>query len=144
MCFCHTRLHLGFSAKLRIWQVPACKMEPRSGIIFCKNPTRPDSTRPDHPVQFRDLLFLSMLCGVPTPIVPLINKVCAVSPPPSIRFFCAVSPPMQFFPSLSLSWILSKIENLASSSLQDKVQLNLYPRVWHSQLSLLLFERITA
>ena len=31
---CHTRLHLGFSAKLRIWQVPACKMEPRSGIIF--------------------------------------------------------------------------------------------------------------
>ena len=26
-------LHLGFSAKLRIWQVSACKMEPRSGII---------------------------------------------------------------------------------------------------------------
>ena len=32
--FCHTRLHLGYSARLRIWQVPACKMEPRSGIIF--------------------------------------------------------------------------------------------------------------
>ena len=27
-------LHLGFSAKLRIWQVSACKMEPRSGYIF--------------------------------------------------------------------------------------------------------------
>ena len=27
-------LHLGFSAKLRIWQVPACKMEPRSGYIM--------------------------------------------------------------------------------------------------------------
>ena len=26
-------------------------------------------------------LFLSMLCGVPTPIVPPINKVCAVSLP---------------------------------------------------------------
>ena len=25
-------LHLGFSAKPRIWQVPACKMEPRSGM----------------------------------------------------------------------------------------------------------------
>ena len=25
---CHTRLHLGFSAKLRIWQGPARKMEP--------------------------------------------------------------------------------------------------------------------
>ena len=28
--YCHTRLHLGFSAKLKIWQVPSCKMEPRS------------------------------------------------------------------------------------------------------------------
>ena len=27
-------LHLGFSTKLKIWQVPTCKMEPRSGIIF--------------------------------------------------------------------------------------------------------------
>ena len=34
---CHTRLHLGFSANLRIWQVPACKMEPRSGTIICLN-----------------------------------------------------------------------------------------------------------
>ena len=107
--YCHTRLHLGFSAKLRIQQVLACKMEPRSGIIFCKNrPDRPDPT--DQPVQFKDLLFLSMLCGVPTPIVPLINKVCAVSPPnsshnqesmcgvpPSQYMFvlCGVPPPMQ-------------------------------------------------
>ena len=44
-----------------------------------------------------------MLCGVPTPIVHPINKVCAVSPPPNICFpppqlhsinkVCAVSPP---------------------------------------------------
>ena len=32
--YCHTRLHRGFSAKLRIWQVPTCKMEPQSGIII--------------------------------------------------------------------------------------------------------------
>ena len=31
--YCHTRLHLGFSAKLRIWQALPCKMEPRSGNI---------------------------------------------------------------------------------------------------------------
>ena len=31
---CHIRLNLGFSAKLRIWQFPACKMEPLCGIIF--------------------------------------------------------------------------------------------------------------
>ena len=31
------------------------------------------------------------MCGVPTPFVPLIKKVCAVPPPSSIHFFCAVS-----------------------------------------------------
>ena len=34
-------LHLGFSAKLRIWQVSACKMEPRSGIISWLGPPTP-------------------------------------------------------------------------------------------------------
>ena len=34
--------------------------------------------------------------------------------------------------TLALSWILSKIENLASSNLQDEAKLNFYPRVWHS------------
>ena len=27
-------LHLGLSANLRIWQVSACKLEPRSGMIM--------------------------------------------------------------------------------------------------------------
>ena len=38
-------LHLGFSAKLKIWQVPTCKKKPRSGIISCNNspPTHPPS-----------------------------------------------------------------------------------------------------
>ena len=36
--FCHTRLHLGFSAYLRIWQVSACKMEPQRGIILKEPP----------------------------------------------------------------------------------------------------------
>ena len=46
--YCHTRLHLGFSAKLRIWQASACKMEPRSGIIFCQKPAgRPADRPPD-------------------------------------------------------------------------------------------------
>ena len=31
---CHTRLHLVYSAKLRIWQVPACKMDPQYSIII--------------------------------------------------------------------------------------------------------------
>ena len=43
--YCHTWLHLGFLAKLRILQVPACKMEPQSGIISWKNhpPSHPPS-----------------------------------------------------------------------------------------------------
>ena len=44
---CHTRLHLGFSAKLRIWQVPTCKKDPRSGIISCNNgPATDPPTQP--------------------------------------------------------------------------------------------------
>ena len=35
-------------------------------------------------------------------------------------------------PHLDLSWILSKLENVASSSLQDETKLNFYPQVWHS------------
>ena len=73
--FCHTRLHLEFSAKLRIWQVPTCKMEPRSGIIIWQNLLlpAPEPARTDPPTA---KLFLSMLCGVPIPILTPINKVC--------------------------------------------------------------------
>ena len=35
---CHTRLNLGFSAKLRIWQVLTFKMEPQSCIIVLTEP----------------------------------------------------------------------------------------------------------
>ena len=42
--YCHTRLHLGFPAMLKIWQVPACKGEPRSGYIMqLEPPTQPPS-----------------------------------------------------------------------------------------------------
>ena len=62
------------------------------------------------------ICFLSKLCGVPTPFVPLIKKVCAVSSLP-VQFFQCNSVPL---PHLALSWILSKVENLESSSLQDE------------------------
>ena len=54
--FCHTRLHLGFSALLKIGQVQSCKVEPWSGIIMLPD-THPPTT---------SLSFLSL---------------CAVSPP---------------------------------------------------------------
>ena len=79
--YCHTRLHLGFSAMLRIWQVPACKMEQQSGNISWKN----------HPPNHMDFLELIL---------------CAVSPPQCeyvIKFWCAVSPPC--CPQLFMYWV---------------------------------------
>ena len=55
--YCHTRLHLGFSAELRIWQVPGCKMEPRSGTISWKN--RPPTHPPTWPYGFWFCVSLS-------------------------------------------------------------------------------------
>ena len=45
--YCQTWLHLGCSSKLKIWQVPACKIEPQIWTISWKNtpPTQP----PTHP-----------------------------------------------------------------------------------------------
>ena len=37
-------------------------------------------------------LFLLMFCDLPTPIVPTINKVCAVSPHPILLILCIVTP----------------------------------------------------
>ena len=61
--FCHTRLHLGFLANLRIWQVPACKKEPQRGIILMRPSTH--------------LQPIFLMCGVP-PYWPPVQKVCTV------------------------------------------------------------------
>ena len=83
--------------------------------------------RTHYTVHFTTHFLCSMLCGVPTPIVPPINKVCAVSPlpsfyvvrcphpmcyprqqsmfgvpPPSIRFFVRCPPQSSFFHSGSV------------------------------------------
>ena len=76
LSYCHTRLHLGFSAKLRVWQVPACKMEPRSGLISCKN--RPDPTRPDQTLQL-SFSFNVVRCPHPN-CSPHRECMCRVSP----------------------------------------------------------------
>ena len=59
-------LHLGFSARLRIWQVSAYKMEPRSGSIIIGPATQP-------PTQPSTELVICNLAPV--------QKVCEVSPP---------------------------------------------------------------
>ena len=63
LSYCHTRLHLGFSVKLRIWQVPACKMEPQKGIIG------PPPTYPQLSFFFQCCTVSPLqqsMCGVPT------------------------------------------------------------------------------
>ena len=77
------------------------------------------------------------MCGAVSPLpllAPCSENMCGVHPP-CIHFFVRCRPPpglVLCLEHLALSWILSKIENLASSSLQDEVKLNLYPLVWHS------------
>ena len=70
--FCHTRLHLGFSANLRIWQVSACKMEPQRGIILMKPPTQPPAAH----LFLTDPMTTGSLfwCEVLTPIGPFFRK----------------------------------------------------------------------
>ena len=97
------------------------------------HPASQPATQPaSHPASRVPTLILSILCGVPTLIVPLSTryvrcpplpvyvfshpncfphkKVCAVSPPPNLRVFCAVSPPPQCgyapLPNSALPWIL--------------------------------------
>ena len=60
--FCHTRLHLGFSAKLRIWQVPACKMEPRSGTIITDWASQPASQPASPPPTYFDTSAILTFC----------------------------------------------------------------------------------
>ena len=74
------------------------------------------------------------MCGVPTPIGTLFRNMCGVPTSRYTLFLCCVPPPIYFcaLNDLALPWILSQIENLSSSSLQDEAKLNLYPRVWHS------------
>ena len=64
-------LYLRFSAKLKIWQIPACKMEPQSGYIMQLGPP----THQPHRISWKSEAFF---------------KCCAVSPlqwfPPSTKY----------------------------------------------------------
>ena len=86
-------LHLGFSAKLKILQVSACKMEPRSGYIILLYSG-------DHPsVGNQNLVCLSF---------------CPVRPPNSVSVLGT-----KMSVSLSVRCPSPPPKNLASSSLQD-------------------------
>ena len=76
--YCHTRLHLGFSAKLRIWQASACKMEPRSGIISCKKP----STHPPRHLSLEGLdLSINLSDHMSVPTYYVCPHLLCLSPP---------------------------------------------------------------
>ena len=70
--FCHTRLHLGFSAELKIWQVPTCKMEP----------------------QIQWLLGACFDVRCPPPIGPLFRKYVQCPPLPVYTFLVRCPHPL--------------------------------------------------
>ena len=117
-------------------------MEPQSGYIMQlkQTPTHQTTASVGNTswiVRKVENMVLSMLCGVPTPLtkyvrcphpilhvydfpitqlLPPQKSMCRV-PPLCKHFFCTVSPPQIYFSylnTLALSWIMSKIENLAS------------------------------
>ena len=89
MAYCHTRLHVEFSAKLRICQVQS-KMEPRSGIISCNN----------HPPT-RQLSLEGCISAYIDHIGPLFRKYVRCPHLPVYIFLCGVPP--QF---ISVPWTL--------------------------------------
>ena len=79
--------------------------------------------------------YLVLECGPAQPylsfnVVQCPHPICSTHqegtcgvPPIQFKFFCGVSPPpwnSVHLPHLALSWILSNVENLASSSLQNE------------------------
>ena len=100
-------LHLEFSAKLRIWQVSACKMEPRSGTKISGPPTNPATQPSTELVICTGTLFL---CAVSPPppllalfrkyvhcphplLVPCSENMCGVPPLPVYTFSVRCPPP---------------------------------------------------
>ena len=94
---CHTRLHLGFLAKLGIWQVLACRMEPQSGLIIWKNflPPAPE------PVQTEQLSIFCKYCAVS----PTQQSMCGF-PTPTKYVWC---PPSQYVFSFNVVHCLHPI-----------------------------------
>ena len=109
--FATLELHLVFSAKLRIWQDSACKMEPRSVTII----TDWASQQPTHTAINLPYSFNVVQCPHPN-CSPHQEGMCGV-PPLSIVFFSEVSHVVLYIYHLALSWILSEVENLPSSNL---------------------------
>ena len=111
---CHTLLHLGFSAKLKIQQVLTCKMEPQSGIIFCLNrPAGRPATRPPQCLRscisaFTDKILTKLIGRFARPSATAENCNGAICPcnigPCHNSFGPTFSGPLFFFSNQNLFW----------------------------------------
>ena len=87
-------LHLGFSARLRIWQVSAYKMEPRGGSIIIGPATQPP-TQPSTELVICNLAPVQKVCEVSPPPIALAHcskNMCGVPPSRYTLFLCGVIP----------------------------------------------------
>ena len=57
---CRVFVNVGYSSKLRIWQVPAFKMEPQCGIIVMRPPTQLTYHLLDHKRTLKVTFFISL------------------------------------------------------------------------------------
>ena len=77
--FCHTRAPSWFSAKLKILQLPACKMEPRSGYIMQLEP-------PTHHIGWKSEAYSPLLLCLSPPFMSVptyyvCHHLLCLSPP---------------------------------------------------------------
>ena len=125
--FCHTRLHLGLSAGLKIFQVPTCKMEPQRGCIMQRTPSTQPLTKPHN-------LFLQCCAVSPPQMIHHQQSVCGVHPcmfffshpncSPNYESMCGVPPlPVCFFCSVSPHVVLcfTTLGSLLNSKLSSSL-----------------------
>ena len=88
--FATLELHLRLSAKLRIWQVSACEMEPQSGTIIPAS--QPASSLPT--------LFFQCCAVFPSKLFSPSTKYCGVPPSQYMFFSSQLFPPSRKYDSL--------------------------------------------
>ena len=119
---CHTRAPSWILSKAEIWQVPACKMEPRSGY---KMQLGPPTHHHHHRISWKSLLeaqqcwksgsFNVVRCPHPN-CSPHQQSMCSVPPFQYMFILCGVPPHWSSvpLPHLAMYWILSVVGNMSS------------------------------
>ena len=115
--YCHTWLHLGYSAKLRFWQVPGWHYSQEATHPTTRSPYFPQTSRPTRELEFGKQPYFIKIWR--SKVFEKYVKVTFVQ----LKFvlllklnFLGIQ---DFLPHSAPRWIISSAETLTSFSLQD-------------------------